>query len=159
MPRLADSFEVKGLHLRNRLVMAPMVSGLSLGNAPTQAQIQWYRVRARGGVGLVVVEAAAIVPDGALLPFTLGIWDDAQVPALASLKGLIGGGAMTEGLGQLLATQHEHGVSGTLQAALGKQTIPCVTKGAVADGGITEREGTRRGRVTGEGTGTDVSSV
>jgi 2,4-dienoyl-CoA reductase-like NADH-dependent reductase (Old Yellow Enzyme family) len=40
-------------------------------------------------VGLVVVEAAAIVPDGALLPFTLGIWDDAQVPALAELASAI----------------------------------------------------------------------
>ena len=55
---------MKGLRLANRLVMAPMVSGLALDNAPTEAQIQWYRVRARGGVALVVVESAAVAADG-----------------------------------------------------------------------------------------------
>ena len=83
MARLCDSLDVKGLHLANRFVMAPMVTGLAVGHAPTEAQIQWYRVRARGGVGLIVVESAAIAPDGLLMPFQMGIWDDAQVPGLA----------------------------------------------------------------------------
>jgi len=85
MPKLSDAFEVKGLHLRNRLVMAPMATGLAVGCAPTEAQIHWYRVRARGGVGLVVVEATAIAADATLVPFSLGIWDDAQIPGLARL--------------------------------------------------------------------------
>ena len=55
MTKLSDSLDVKGLHLRNRLVMAPMVTGLAVGHAPTEAQLQWYRDRVRGGVGLVVV--------------------------------------------------------------------------------------------------------
>jgi len=85
MPKLSDPLEVKGLHLRNRLVMAPMVTGLAVGNAPTEAQIHWYRVRARGGVGLIVVEAAAVAPDATLLQTSMGIWDDAQIPGLARL--------------------------------------------------------------------------
>lgn len=89
MTRLSDPLEVKGLHLRNRLVMAPMVTGLAVGHAPTEAQIHWYRVRVRGGVGLVIVESAAIAPDALLLPFMLGIWEDAQVPGLAMLASAI----------------------------------------------------------------------
>ena len=89
MARLCDSLDVKGLHLANRFVMAPMVTGLAVGHAPTEAQIQWYRVRARGGVGLIVVESAAIAPDGLLMPFQMGIWDDAQVPGLARLASAI----------------------------------------------------------------------
>ena len=85
MTKLSDPLDVKGLHLRNRLVMAPMVTGLAVGSAPTEAQIHWYRVRARGGVGLVVVEAAAVAADATLLPFSMGIWDDAQIPGLARL--------------------------------------------------------------------------
>ena len=45
----------RGLTLRNRLVMAPIVTGLAEEAAPGAAQLQWYREHARGGVGLVVV--------------------------------------------------------------------------------------------------------
>ena len=102
MVMLTDSLDVKGLHLRNRLVMVPMVTGLVVGSAPTEAQIHWYRVRARGGVGLVVVEAAAIAADATLLPFSLGIWDDAQVPGLARLAQ----GIQAEGVPAVLQIVH-----------------------------------------------------
>ena len=105
MPRLCDSLDVKGLHLANRFVMAPMVTGLAVGNVPTEAQIQWYRVRARGGVGLIVVESAAIAPDGLLLPFMMGIWEDAQVPGLARLASAI----RAEGVPAVLQIVHGGG--------------------------------------------------
>jgi 2,4-dienoyl-CoA reductase-like NADH-dependent reductase (Old Yellow Enzyme family) len=85
MPKLSDPFRVKGLNLSNRLVMAPMVTGLAEGFAPSQAQIDWYAQHARSGVGLVVVESCAIAPDALILSRLLGIWDDAQVPGLARL--------------------------------------------------------------------------
>jgi 2,4-dienoyl-CoA reductase-like NADH-dependent reductase (Old Yellow Enzyme family) len=89
MPNLSDALDVAGLHLRNRLVMAPMVTGLAVDHAPTEALIQWYRVRVRGGVGLVVVESVAIAPDAKLLPFMMGIWEDGQVAGLARLASAI----------------------------------------------------------------------
>jgi 2,4-dienoyl-CoA reductase-like NADH-dependent reductase (Old Yellow Enzyme family) len=66
-----------------------MVSGLAVGNAPTEAQIQWYRVRARAGLGLIVVESTAIAPDATLTPYMNGIWEDAQVPGLSRLAAAI----------------------------------------------------------------------
>jgi 2,4-dienoyl-CoA reductase-like NADH-dependent reductase (Old Yellow Enzyme family) len=89
MPLLSDPFQVKGLHLRNRLVMAPMVTGLAVDSAPTQAQLDWYEQRVRNGVGLVVVESTAIAPDARLMPCNLGIWEDSQVPGLAALAAAI----------------------------------------------------------------------
>ena len=105
MPRLSDPLQLRGLSLRNRLVMAPMVTGLALDGAPTQAQVEWYRLRARGGVALVVVEAAAVVPDGTITPIQLGLWDDAQVAGLAPLAQAI----RAEGVPALLQLVHGGG--------------------------------------------------
>jgi 2,4-dienoyl-CoA reductase-like NADH-dependent reductase (Old Yellow Enzyme family) len=105
MPRLSDPFQVKGLHLRSRLVMAPMVTGLALDYAPSQAQIEWYKLRARSGVGLVVVESSAIAADAKIMPFMLGVWDDAQVPGLARLAKAI----RAEGVPSVLQIVHGGG--------------------------------------------------
>lgn len=85
MPQLSDPIQVKGLHLRNRLVMAPIVTGLAEDSAPGEAQIRWYREHARSGVGLVVVESCAVAEDARLMPCNLGLWSDAQVPGMARL--------------------------------------------------------------------------
>jgi len=89
MPKLTDALDVKGLHLGNRLVMAPMVTGMAVDHAPSDAQIAWYAGHARSGVAMVVVEAAAVAPDGLLMACSLGAWDDAQVPGLARLAAAI----------------------------------------------------------------------
>jgi len=85
MPKLSDPLTVKGLHLANRLVMAPMVTGLAVDNAPTEAMLVWYRDRARGGVGMVVVESCAVAEDARIMPFMLGLWKDSQVAGMARL--------------------------------------------------------------------------
>jgi 2,4-dienoyl-CoA reductase-like NADH-dependent reductase (Old Yellow Enzyme family) len=85
MPRLADPIQVKGLHLRNRLVMAPIVTGLAEDGAPGAAQIRWYQEHARGGVGLVVVESTAVSEDGRIMPGNLGLWSDGQVEGMGKL--------------------------------------------------------------------------
>ncbi len=89
MPRLSDELRLKSLRLRNRLVMAPMVTGLAVDHAPSPAMLAWYAAHARAGVGLVVVESTAIAPDALLLPYMLGAWDDAQVAGLSGLAAAI----------------------------------------------------------------------
>jgi 2,4-dienoyl-CoA reductase-like NADH-dependent reductase (Old Yellow Enzyme family) len=46
----------------------------------------WHLVhlgsRAQGGAGLVILEAAAILPEGRISPGDLGLWSDAHIPAL-----------------------------------------------------------------------------
>lgn len=57
-----------GRHLvRNRVIMAPMLVGYgSTGGEVTSALLEYYRARAGGGVGLVVVEAACVDYPGGL---------------------------------------------------------------------------------------------
>ncbi|BDU74474.1 NADH:flavin oxidoreductase [Mesoterricola silvestris] len=92
MPALTDPFQYKGLRLGNRLVMAPMATGLAEDHRATEAQVDWYRQHARSSVGLVIVEATAVQPDAIILPRNLGIWEDAQIPGLAAIAGAIHAG-------------------------------------------------------------------
>jgi len=78
---------IGSLELRNRLVMAPMGSNLCEPDGrPGERMQAYFEARARGGVGLVVVEVAAIAwPAGAANPNQLGISDDGFLPDLARL--------------------------------------------------------------------------
>lgn len=73
--------QVGSLTLENRILLPPMVTfGLSGadGNV-TQDVIRHYAARARGGAGLLIVEATCVHPDGKLTEHQLGLWDDAQI--------------------------------------------------------------------------------
>jgi len=53
---LFTPFSIKGVTLRNRIVMAPMTRSFSPGGAPSEDVAAYYRRRAEGGVGLIVTE-------------------------------------------------------------------------------------------------------
>ncbi len=89
MPQLAEPLTVKNLQLRNRLVVPPMVSGLALNGAPTQAQLRWYAQLAASGAGLIIVEAASIAAGAQLLPNQLDISSNAHIAALAQVATVI----------------------------------------------------------------------
>lgn len=60
-PRLFEPFNIGNLRLKNRIAMAPMET--HLGNPDgsiNQEVIAYYRERARGGVGLVIVEFTCV---------------------------------------------------------------------------------------------------
>jgi 2,4-dienoyl-CoA reductase (NADPH2) len=62
-PHLFSPFELGGLRLKNRVVMAPMSTSLGgEDGAVTPDQIAFYRDRARGGFGLIVVEFTCVDP-------------------------------------------------------------------------------------------------
>jgi 2,4-dienoyl-CoA reductase-like NADH-dependent reductase (Old Yellow Enzyme family)/thioredoxin reductase len=56
-PHLMQPFQMKGLTLRNRIVMAPMLSRLcNPDGIVSQKLIDYYAERAKGGAGLIIVE-------------------------------------------------------------------------------------------------------
>jgi len=57
---LFQPFENAKLALKNRIVMAPMTRGFSPGNVPNDLNIDYYRKRAAGGVGLIVTEGTCV---------------------------------------------------------------------------------------------------
>ena len=73
--------QIGSIQLENRIVLPPMVTfGLSGADGMvTRDVVRHYARRACGGVGLLIVEATCIHPDGKLVQGQLGLWDDAQI--------------------------------------------------------------------------------
>ncbi len=77
-------FEMRHMKLRNRLVFPPMVTRYAdKVGLVTPRIMKHYQAVARGGVGLVVLEATSVRMQSKLAG--LGIWDDAQARVLKSL--------------------------------------------------------------------------
>lgn len=57
---LFSPFQIKGLTLPNRIVMAPMTRALAKDGIPGPVNAEYYRRRAEGGVGLILTEGTVI---------------------------------------------------------------------------------------------------
>ncbi len=84
-PCLYDPHPIRGLTLRNRIVMSPMCQYSSEDGLANDWHLAHLGARASGGVGLVIVEATAVTPDGRISPGDMGIWDDRHVEPLARI--------------------------------------------------------------------------
>lgn len=83
MSLLATPFELKGLRLKNRIVMPPMCqySVEAKDGKPTSWHFVHYVSRAVGGTGLIIIEMTDVEPDGRITDHDLGLWSDEQIPA------------------------------------------------------------------------------
>lgn len=90
MSALFQPFKLKDITLRNRISVPPMC----MYSAHDGLINDWHQVHlaslARGGAGLVIVEATAVSPEGRITPGCAGIWNDdlaqAFVPAVKAIK-------------------------------------------------------------------------
>ena len=57
---LFKPFSLKSLHLKNRIVMAPMTRGFAEDGIPAQPHVDYYRRRAEGGAGLILTEGTVV---------------------------------------------------------------------------------------------------
>ena len=73
------------LRLKNRLIMAPMGNSLADGDGyVTEAMLDYYRARARGGVGLIITQLTSVSSDD-MMPYSLAIYDDKFMPGMRRL--------------------------------------------------------------------------
>ncbi|MGB9698086.1 MAG: FAD-dependent oxidoreductase [Thermodesulfobacteriota bacterium] len=84
---LMQPYRLKNLPLRNRLVMAPMLSRLCYPDGVVSPQlIDYYAARAKGGVGLIIVEYCYIdQKESKANQGQLGVYSDQLIPGLADL--------------------------------------------------------------------------
>ena len=90
MSALFQPFKLKDVTLRNRIGVPPMCQYSAVDGRVND----WHHVHlaglARGGAGLVVVEATAVSPEGRITPGCTGIWNDelgqAFVPIVQAIK-------------------------------------------------------------------------
>jgi 2,4-dienoyl-CoA reductase-like NADH-dependent reductase (Old Yellow Enzyme family)/thioredoxin reductase len=87
-PNLFSTIQVQGLSIRNRIVMPPMSTNFgdpaNLG-AVTPRHNAYYRQRAKGGAGLIIVEATASTPSPGFRGLGLGLFDDRFISGLSEL--------------------------------------------------------------------------
>jgi NADPH2 dehydrogenase len=101
--KLFSPFTIKNITLKNRIVMSPMcMYSVETEDGMVQPfHITHYESRAIGQVGLIIVEATAVRPEGRISPQDLGIWDDAHI----------------EGLRKINEGVHRHGAKSGIQLA------------------------------------------
>lgn len=85
--KLFSSYDLKGLHLKNRIVMAPMCqySVKARDGKPNDWHYVHYVSRAIGGTGLLIMEMTDVDPDGRITDFDLGLWSDEHIAAFAKI--------------------------------------------------------------------------
>ena len=86
-PLLTSSGSIGNLDLKNRIIMAAMGSNFAGEDGHTTEKLEaYYEERAKGGVGLIILETSAITwPAGASMPNMLGFSKDEFIPDLQSL--------------------------------------------------------------------------
>jgi len=82
--KLFEPGKIGNLQLKNRIIMPPLTTQYTTDDGrPTEEMIDYYAARARGGCGLIVVEAAFPRPGG--YPRRLDLGDDRVIPDLRKL--------------------------------------------------------------------------
>ncbi|MBC2856575.1 MAG: NADH:flavin oxidoreductase [Cetobacterium sp.] len=87
MINLFTPLKIKGLTLKNRVVLPPLVrfSMVEKDGFVTEGLLEWYKDVAEGEVGMIIVEASCISEDGKLRENQIGIWDDKFIDGLKKI--------------------------------------------------------------------------
>jgi anthraniloyl-CoA monooxygenase len=80
-PPMFVPLRVRGIELKNRVVVSPMAQYRAVDGVPTDWHFVHYAERAKGGAGLVFTEMTCVSPEGRITPGCTGLYDDAQEQA------------------------------------------------------------------------------
>lgn len=89
MADLFSPFTLKGVTLRNRIVMSPMTMYSSVDGKLDDYHVSYLGARAAGGFALVFGEQMAITPDGRTTTCCGGIWNDEQIEGHARVAAIV----------------------------------------------------------------------
>ncbi|WP_369743022.1 NADH:flavin oxidoreductase/NADH oxidase [Pseudidiomarina sp. PP-1MA] len=85
MSALFQPFQLKDVTLRNRIAVPPMCQYMAEQGVPNDWHLNHYTSLARGGAGLIIVEATAVSPEGRITPNCTGLWNDEQAQAFVPI--------------------------------------------------------------------------
>jgi anthraniloyl-CoA monooxygenase len=73
-PPMFTPFRLRGLKLKNRVVVSPMAQYRAVDGTPTDWHLVHYAERAKGGAGLVYTEMTCVSPEGRITPGCTGLY-------------------------------------------------------------------------------------
>ncbi|MEG2046905.1 MAG: NADH:flavin oxidoreductase/NADH oxidase [Comamonas sp.] len=85
MSALFNPFTLKSLTLRNRIAIPPMCQYSATDGLTNDWHQTHYTSIARGGAGLVIVEATGVSPEGRISPDCTGLWNDGQIEGMSRI--------------------------------------------------------------------------
>lgn len=90
LTKLFEPGKIGKMSIRNRIIMPPMLMGYgSEEGYVTQRMKDYFEARAKGGVGMVIVEATGIRFEGKVFPYFVNCYDDSHMPGLTELADVI----------------------------------------------------------------------
>jgi 2,4-dienoyl-CoA reductase-like NADH-dependent reductase (Old Yellow Enzyme family) len=89
MSQLFTSLTLRDVTIPNRAWVSPMCQYSSIEGRPADWHLVHLGSLARGGAGLVLTEATAVVPEGRISPQDAGIWTDEQAADYARITAFI----------------------------------------------------------------------
>ena len=98
-PELFTPLRLRGLELRNRIVVSPMCQYQAVEGAVQDWHFRHHSRFALGGFGAAFIEATAVTRDGRITHGCTGLWNDGQI----------------DGLARIAAMYREHGVAPGIQ--------------------------------------------
>ncbi len=78
LPPMFTPFKLRGLTLKNRVVVSPMAMYSCQDGLPSDFLLVHLGARALGGAGLVMTEMTCVSPEARITPGCAGLWTDAQ---------------------------------------------------------------------------------
>lgn len=84
-------FTVRGLTLKNRIVVSPMATYSAVDGVPQDFLLVHLGARALGGAALVMVEMTSPTPEGRITPGCTGLYNDAQSAAFRRIVDFVHG--------------------------------------------------------------------
>ncbi|CAK1358515.1 unnamed protein product [Cercospora beticola] len=94
MPTLFKPLTIRGVTLRNRIVVAPMCQYSTAETGPQIGALTPYHVATLGhyalkGASLVFIEASGVQPNGRISPNCPGVWSDSQIDGIKMVADFI----------------------------------------------------------------------
>ena len=86
---LFTTHNIGNIEIKNRLVFLSHWPGYSRDGLPTETTMRYYAERAKGGVGLVIIESQSAHPEGFMTPGFIAAYEKKSVKHLKLLTGMI----------------------------------------------------------------------
>ncbi len=84
-PHLFSPIQIGNTTVKNRIFMPPLSTNLADKGYVTDALVEHYSNRAKGGVGLIITEVTTVEPVYTYLPGDMSIYDDSYIPGWKKL--------------------------------------------------------------------------
>jgi len=81
VPPMFTPFSVRGLSLKNRVIVSPMAMYMAVDGLPNDFHLVHFGSRAMGGAAMISTEMTCVSPDARITPACLGLWNDQQQAA------------------------------------------------------------------------------